>query len=109
MTAPLHADGIERLLNDEEWLDVMCAVSEQFWSEDPEYKRRLIAGLKTVRAHVDAQARQIETLKAAAALPHLCRDGHVLIAHRDESEMCPLCRALAWIERLERNAAEVRR
>lgn len=28
--------------------------------------------------------------------PHMCRDGHQEIGHRDsEHEMCPLCRALA--------------
>ena len=34
--------------------------------------------------------------------PHMCRDGHETIGHSDgEHEMCPLCRALAEIERLK--------
>jgi len=33
--------------------------------------------------------------------PHMCRDGHQQIGHRDsEHEMCPLCRALAKIAAL---------
>lgn len=33
--------------------------------------------------------------------PHMCRDGHQEIGHRDsEHEMCPLCKAEAEIARL---------
>jgi len=33
------------------------------------------------------------------AYPHMCRDGHTEIGHRDsEHEQCPLCRAYAQVE-----------
>lgn len=39
--------------------------------------------------------------------PHMCRDEHEEIGHRDgEHEMCPLCRANARIAELEEAARE---
>lgn len=29
--------------------------------------------------------------------PHMCRDGHPQIGHREDGEMCPLCEALARV------------
>jgi hypothetical protein len=42
-----------------------------------------------------------------ASYPHMCRDGHAEIGHRDgEHEMCPLCREIAAREQAEREHAQ---
>ena len=40
--------------------------------------------------------------------PHMCRDGHVEIGHRDsEDEMCPLCREVVKVATLTEALVEL--
>lgn len=40
--------------------------------------------------------------------PHMCRDGHPEIGHSDnkDDELCPLCRALNLLQRVEDEAGD---
>lgn len=56
-------------------------------------------------------AKSKSTTVSGNVFPHMCRDGHVEIGHRDsESELCPLCREIGRAESLESalRAAEAR-
>jgi len=54
---------------------------------------------------VRAGATEIEKLRSQLVkrqYPHMCRDQHIEIGHRDsgDDERCPLCRALDGLERI---------
>jgi hypothetical protein len=56
---------------------------------------------------VERLSEELDDLKSQCRYPHMCRDGHEEIGHRDsENEMFPLCRANARAEEVSKATIE---